>query len=62
MTVKPETTWKRIPVGAMLGAEVVVRRASLSGDEILFSMVSQRAIRHARTVQDPEQPDDSQHR
>ena len=46
----------------MLGAEVVVCRSSLSDDAIRCSVVSQKAIRQARTVHDPEQPETSQHR
>ena len=38
--VKPEATWKRNYVDAMLGAEIVVCRSSLSGDEIMYSTYS----------------------
>ncbi len=37
---KPGTTWKRKHVGAILGAEVVVCRSSLSDDEIMYSTYS----------------------
>ena len=59
--VKPEASWKQKPVGAMLGAEVVVCR-SLATNLCTVLILPQKAIRHARTVHDSKQPETSQHR